>query len=100
MVRQNCRKPLPPTCSAERRLLWPDPHATATRRALESLTRRIDEHGLPQSAFGWYKDLRRYGTVPHSGFGIGVERTLSWIAGLEHVRESAAFARMLYRLTP
>ena len=68
--------------------------------SLESLTRRIDEHGLPQSAFGWYKDLRRYGTVPHSGFGIGVERTLSWIAGLEHVRESAAFARMLYRLTP
>jgi asparaginyl-tRNA synthetase len=68
--------------------------------SLELLTRRIDEHGLPQSAFEWYKDLRRYGTVPHSGFGIGVERTLAWIAGLEHVRESAAFARMLYRLTP
>jgi asparaginyl-tRNA synthetase len=68
--------------------------------SLELLTQRIDEHGLPQSAFEWYKDLRRYGTVPHSGFGIGVERTLAWIAGLEHVRESAAFARMLYRLTP
>src|SRR5262249_36960748 len=68
--------------------------------SLELLTRRIDEHGLPQSAFEWYKDLRRYGTVPHSGFGIGVERTLAWLAGLEHVRESAAFARMLYRLTP
>jgi len=68
--------------------------------SLELLTRRIDEHGLPQSAFEWYKDLRRYGSVPHSGFGIGVERTLAWIAGLEHVRESAAFARMLYRLTP
>jgi asparaginyl-tRNA synthetase len=68
--------------------------------SLDLLTRRIDEHGLPQSAFEWYKDLRRYGSVPHSGFGIGVERTLAWIAGLEHVRESAAFARMLYRLTP
>ena len=68
--------------------------------SLELLTRRIDEHGLPQSAFEWYKDLRRYGSVPHSGFGIGVERTLAWLAGLEHVRESTAFARMLYRLTP
>jgi len=68
--------------------------------SLELLTRRIDEHGLPQPAFEWYKDLRRYGSVPHSGFGIGVERTLAWLAGLEHVRESAAFARMLYRLTP
>jgi asparaginyl-tRNA synthetase len=68
--------------------------------SLELLTQRIDEHGLPQSAFEWYKDLRRYGSVPHSGFGIGVERTLAWIAGLDHVRESAAFARMLYRLTP
>ena len=68
--------------------------------SLDMLTRRIDEHGLPQAAFEWYKDLRRYGSVPHSGFGIGVERTLAWIAGLEHVRESAAFARMLYRLTP
>jgi asparaginyl-tRNA synthetase len=67
---------------------------------LELLTRRIDEHGLPQAAFEWYKDLRRYGSVPHSGFGIGIERTLAWLAGLEHVRESAAFARMLYRLTP
>jgi len=68
--------------------------------SLELLSRRIDEHGLPQSAFEWYKDLRRYGSVPHAGFGIGVERTLCWIAGLDHVRESAAFARMLYRLTP
>jgi asparaginyl-tRNA synthetase len=68
--------------------------------SLDLLTQRIDEHGLPQSAFEWYKDLRRYGSVPHSGFGIGVERTLAWLAGLEHVRESTAFARMLYRLTP
>ena len=68
--------------------------------SLSMLEQRIDEHGLPQSAFEWYKDLRRYGSVPHSGFGIGVERTLCWIAGLDHVRESAAFARMLYRLAP
>ena len=68
--------------------------------SLELLTRRIDEHGLPQDAFEWYKDLRRYGSVPHSGFGIGVERTLAWIAGLDHVRESIPFPRMLYRLKP
>jgi asparaginyl-tRNA synthetase len=68
--------------------------------SLELLTRRIEEHGLPQEAFEWYKDLRRYGSVPHSGFGIGVERTLAWIAGLDHVRESIPFPRMLYRLAP
>jgi len=68
--------------------------------SLDRLTRRIDEHGLPQQAFEWYKDLRRYGSVPHSGFGIGVERTLSWIAGIDHVRESIPFPRMLYRLSP
>ncbi|MFN8588118.1 MAG: asparagine--tRNA ligase [Candidatus Eisenbacteria bacterium] len=68
--------------------------------SLDLLTRRIDEHGLPQEAFEWYKDLRRYGSVPHAGFGIGVERTLAWIAGLDHVRESIAFPRMLYRLAP
>ena len=68
--------------------------------SLALLTRRIDEHGLPQEAFEWYKDLRRYGSVPHAGFGIGVERTLSWIAGLDHVRETIPFPRMLYRLRP
>lgn len=68
--------------------------------SLDLLTRRIDEHGLPQAAFEWYKDLRRYGSVPHAGFGIGVERTLAWIAGLDHVRESIPFPRMLYRLAP
>lgn len=68
--------------------------------SLDLLTRRIDEHGLPQEAFEWYKDLRRYGSVPHAGFGIGVERTLAWIAGLEHVREAIPFPRMLYRLRP
>jgi len=68
--------------------------------SLDLLTHRIDEHGLSQEAFEWYKDLRRFGTVPHSGFGIGVERTLAWIAGLDHIRETIPFPRMLYRLKP
>ncbi|OGF15266.1 MAG: asparagine--tRNA ligase [Candidatus Eisenbacteria bacterium RBG_16_71_46] len=68
--------------------------------SLDLLARRIDEHGLPREAFQWYLDLRRYGSVPHAGFGIGVERTLAWIAGLDHVRETIAFPRMLYRLRP
>jgi len=68
--------------------------------SLSLLTKRIDEHGLPQEAFEWYKDLRRYGSVPHAGFGIGIERTLAWIAGLDHVRETIPFPRMLYRLRP
>ena len=68
--------------------------------SLPLLEQRIDEHGLPHEAFEWYKDLRRYGSVPHAGFGIGVERTLAWIAGLDHVRESIPFPRMLNRLRP
>jgi asparaginyl-tRNA synthetase len=64
------------------------------------LIERIQEHKLPQSAFEWYLDLRRYGSVPHSGFGLGVERTVSWICGLDHVRETIPFPRMIYRLTP
>jgi asparaginyl-tRNA synthetase len=68
--------------------------------SLELLTRRIEEQGLPQEAFEWYMDLRRYGSVPHAGFGIGVERTLAWIAGLDHVRETIPFPRMLNRLKP
>jgi asparaginyl-tRNA synthetase len=66
----------------------------------ETLLARIKEHNLPQSAFEWYLDLRRYGSVPHSGFGLGVERTVSWICGLDHVRETIPFPRMIYRLTP
>ena len=66
----------------------------------ETLVQRIKEHNLPQSAFEWYLDLRRYGSVPHAGFGLGVERTVSWICGLEHVRETIPFPRMIYRLTP
>ncbi len=67
---------------------------------LDVLLARIKEHNLPQSAFEWYLDLRRYGSVPHAGFGLGVERTVSWICGLDHVRETIPFARMIYRLTP
>ncbi len=67
---------------------------------LALLEKRIEEHGLPKEAFGWYLDLRRYGSVPHSGFGIGLERTVSWICGLEHVRETIPFPRLLNRLTP
>jgi asparaginyl-tRNA synthetase len=64
------------------------------------LLARINEHKLPVEAFEWYLDLRRYGSVPHSGFGLGVERTVSWICGLEHIRETIPFPRLIYRLTP
>ena len=67
---------------------------------LQVLEKRIQEHDLPRDAFEWYIDLRRYGSVPHAGFGLGVERTVSWICGLDHVRETVPFPRMIYRLTP
>ena len=67
---------------------------------LDLLVKRIEEHKLPQDAFEWYVDLRRYGTVPHGGFGMGIERAVAWICGLEHVRETIPFPRMLYRLYP
>jgi asparaginyl-tRNA synthetase len=66
----------------------------------ELLVSRIREHGLPEEAFKWYLDLRKYGSVPHAGFGMGVERAVAWICGLEHVRETIPFARMLHRLYP
>jgi asparaginyl-tRNA synthetase len=64
------------------------------------LIERIKEHELPIEAFEWYLDLRRYGSVPHGGFGMGVERCVSWLCGLEHVRETIPFPRMLHRLYP
>ena len=67
---------------------------------LDLLLARIKEHELPQEAFEWYLDLRRYGTVPHGGFGMGIERVVAWICGLEHVRETIPYPRMLYRLYP
>ncbi len=64
------------------------------------LAKRIAEHNLPREAFEWYLDLRKYGAVPHAGFGMGVERCIAWLCGLEHVRETIPFPRMLYRLRP
>ena len=64
------------------------------------LKSRFEEHNLPEEQYAWYLDLRRYGSVPHSGFGLGLERTIAWICGLEHVRETIAFPRLLYRLYP
>ncbi len=67
---------------------------------LALLEARIAEHKLPPEAYAWYVDLRRYGSVPHSGFGLGLERTVAWMCGLDHVRETIPFPRMLYRLYP
>ncbi len=67
---------------------------------LAILERKINEHELPPEAFQWYTDLRRYGTVPHAGFGMGIERVVAWLCGLKHVRETIPFPRMLQRLYP
>lgn len=66
----------------------------------EELLARITKENLPQESFEWYLDLRRYGNVPHAGFGMGIERVVAWICGLDHVRETIPFPRMLYRLKP
>ena len=66
----------------------------------ELLLKRIREHNLPEAAFQWYLDLRKYGGVPHGGFGMGIERVVAWVCGLEHVRETIPFARMINRLYP
>ncbi|MBS1808995.1 MAG: asparagine--tRNA ligase [Acidobacteria bacterium] len=68
--------------------------------SLDLLLQRIQAHNLPPEAFDWYLDLRKYGSVPHAGFGMGIERAVTWICGIEHVRETIPFARMLYRLKP
>ncbi|HLO00577.1 MAG TPA: asparagine--tRNA ligase [Pyrinomonadaceae bacterium] len=68
--------------------------------SLEFLTEQIALHQLPQEAFEWYLDLRRYGSVPHAGFGMGIERCTAWMCGIEHIRETIPFPRMLYRLRP
>ncbi|MGA9889779.1 MAG: asparagine--tRNA ligase [Candidatus Acidiferrales bacterium] len=66
----------------------------------DTLIRRLREHNLPEESFQWYLDLRRYGSVPHAGFGLGLERTVAWICGTEHIREVIPFPRMLYRVYP
>ena len=68
--------------------------------SLEFLREQLVEHQLPEEAFNWYLDLRRYGSVPHAGFGMGIERCTAWMCGIEHVRETIPFPRMLYRLKP
>jgi asparaginyl-tRNA synthetase len=69
-------------------------------RSLELLLERIHQHDLPREAFDWYLDLRKYGSVQHAGFGMGIERVVAWVCGLEHLRETIPFPRMLYRLKP
>ena len=66
----------------------------------DDLVKKIDEHGLPREAFDWFLDLRKYGSVPHGGFGMGIERCVAWICGIEHVRETIAFPRMIHRVRP
>jgi asparaginyl-tRNA synthetase len=66
----------------------------------ELLTQRLRQHDLPEEAFKWYLELRRYGSVPHSGFGMGVERTVAWLCGIEHIREAIPFPRMIKRVYP
>jgi asparaginyl-tRNA synthetase len=68
--------------------------------SLEYLEKQLEAHNLPRESFEWYLDLRRYGSVPHAGFGMGIERTVAWMCGIEHVRETIPFPRMLYRLKP
>jgi asparaginyl-tRNA synthetase len=67
---------------------------------LDYLIEQLKAHNLPQETFEWYLDLRRFGSVPHAGFGMGIERTVAWMCGIEHVRETIPFPRMLYRLRP
>jgi len=67
---------------------------------LELLKKRIKEFKLPEEAYKWYLDLRRYGSVPHAGFGLGIERTVKWICNLDHIREAIPFPRTITRLYP
>ncbi len=67
---------------------------------LDVLLERIKEEGLKESDYDWYLDLRKYGTVPHGGFGLGVERTLAWLCGLKHIRETIPFPRMMGKIYP
>ena len=66
----------------------------------DELMKRVKEHKLPVDSFQWYLDLRKYGSVVHSGFGFGLERIVAWVCGLQHVRETIPFPRMIHRLNP
>jgi asparaginyl-tRNA synthetase len=97
--------PMDPRLSLSVDLLAPEGYGEIVgggqrEESLEILEAKIAEHHLPKEAYEWYLDLRRYGSVPHSGFGMGIERTLTWICGIEHLREAIPFPRMLYRIYP
>jgi len=99
------RDPGRPECALACDLLAPEGYGELVGGSqreddLDELVKRIEEHQLPREAFEWYLDLRKYGTVPHSGFGLGIERTVTWICGIEHLRETIAYPRMLYRYRP
>jgi asparaginyl-tRNA synthetase len=68
--------------------------------SLEHLERQIAAHGLPRESFEWYLDLRRYGSFPHAGFGMGIERCVAWICGVPHLREAIPYPRLINRLNP
>ena len=70
------------------------------KKVIQKLEQRIREHDLNVDDYQWYLDLRRYGSVPHSGFGMGLERCVLWITGIAHIREAIGFPRMLYRIYP
>ena len=70
---------------------WPD---------VSGVLAKIEEHGLPREAFQWYLDIRKYGTVPHGGFGMGIERCVAWVAGVPHIRETIPYPRTIYRIYP
>jgi asparaginyl-tRNA synthetase len=97
--------PQDPTCTLSCDLLAPEGYGEIIGGGLREesndvLLRKIAEHKLDPKLFDWYLDLRRFGSVPHGGFGMGIERCTAWICGIEHVREAIPFPRMLYRLTP
>jgi asparaginyl-tRNA synthetase len=99
------RDPEDPTLSLSADLLAPEGYGeiiggSQREDDLAQLEARIQEHNLPREAFEWYLDVRRYGTFPHSGFGLGLERTVSWITGVRHIRECIPFPRLMYRLKP
>lgn len=99
------RDPERPECALACDLLGPEGYGELVGGSqreddLDELMKRIKEHDLPLESFQWYLDLRKFGTVPHSGFGLGIERTVTWICGIEHLRETIAYPRMLYRFNP
>lgn len=99
------RDPLDPSLSLSVDMLAPEGYGeiiggSQREDDLEQLRLRIREHNLPEEAYEWYLDVRRFGTFPHSGFGLGVERTVSWICGVRHIRECIPFPRLMHRLKP